>query len=82
MAGKLSKAEWDARRKAALAVDLPPTGTITITIGDNVVTMPVVLRVFASGSRGYGLSERVNAAGGVFQAGLNLVQVGTGEYKA
>lgn len=81
MAGKLTKSEWEARRKLALASDLPPSGALTIELDGSTFTLPLVLRQFGTGSRGYHVADRITTEHGQFQLNVTVTQVGSGPYK-
>ena len=81
MATKLTEKQWNARREAALAVELPDSGMLTVELDGVVAKLPVVLRTFGTGSRGFYAGERINTEHGQFQANITITQVGSGAYK-
>lgn len=78
---KLTKEQWEARRKEALAQDLPPSAGIAIEVGGTKVALPAGLREFSTGSRGYHASERLTTAQGAFLVNVTITQIGSGPYK-
>lgn len=81
MAAKLTKAQWETRRKLARATDLPDLATVTVDVAGTVAKLAAMLRDFSTGSRGYHVAERISTELGSFQLNLTITQVGSGPYR-
>lgn len=81
MVQKLTKTQWDARRKTVRALELPDGGVVRVELAGSQLALPVMLREFSTGSRGYSVSERLNTEHGAFQLNVTITQVGSGEYR-
>jgi hypothetical protein len=79
---KLTEQEWNTRRKAALAAELPDVASCSLTVDGATAVLPLSLREFSTGSRGYQRAERVTTEHGTFQVNVLVTQVGSGPYKA
>lgn len=78
---KLTKAQWEARQTEVRKAELPASGTLTLDLAGAKATLPAMLREFSTGSRGYGVSERLSTEHGAFQVNVTITQIGSGPYK-
>ena len=84
MTEKMTKAQWDTRRKSRLAgaeKSLPTTASIVLTVGEQTVTVPLDKRTFSSGSMGYFGQIRGTIGELPVNGTLNITVAGTAPYK-